>query len=304
MVSVNYLTLLFCNKKQEERYQIKQMELINSLITHIVVALVTMNLCRVILYAADGKDDDELIGGLILLLLAPSLKCFICVGPIKRLLCVISLAMVYFTIIEWSLSFDDIYGFENRTLWVLLVSLVAFEGICLFTWSFLIFAMVVSLFTVYAIVRTYYFFGDLDLPASLLAGLLPIILSYIKGYYYRNLYDFADGYKEEAQNWKQALEFAPQGIVIMDKSHVYYHNKVIGENFGVFDSENLFNVICEIMRSDKKTNLLEEIETVISQKDRAESIYFNKVEALGTFLYTNDQDGHLEYEIMARFIVW
>jgi len=185
------------------------MESINGLMTYMVFALFTLNLARVILYAVEGKDEAELIGGVVLMILAPMLKCLICITPIKRYLCILSLVMVYLTIIEWSLSFDDIFGYENRALWVILVALVVYEGVLLFRWSFMLYAGIVILFTIYAILRTQFYFSDNDVPATLLAGIMPIVLAYINGYYYRFLFDFADGFKEEAANWKLALQFAP-----------------------------------------------------------------------------------------------
>ena len=185
------------------------MESINGLMTYMVFALFTLNLARVILYAVEGKDEAELIGGVVLMILAPMLKCLICITPIKRYLCILSLVMVYLTIIEWSLSFDDIFGYENRALWVILVALVVYEGVLLFRWSFMLYAGIVILFTIYAILRTQFYFSDNDVPATLLAGIMPIVLAYINVYYYRFLFDFADGFKEEAANWKLALQFAP-----------------------------------------------------------------------------------------------
>jgi hypothetical protein len=101
--------------------------------------------------------------------------------------------MTYITIVEWSLSFDDLYGYQNRTLWVYLVVMVAYQGALMFTWNFLVFFGVTFAFSAYALFRTYAYFGDLDLPACVLSGLLPMILSYVKHFYYRNMFDFADG---------------------------------------------------------------------------------------------------------------
>jgi hypothetical protein len=56
------------------------MDIVGPLITHIVVCLFVLNLVRIIIYAADGKDDAELIGGLILMLVAPVLKCLAYIG--------------------------------------------------------------------------------------------------------------------------------------------------------------------------------------------------------------------------------
>jgi hypothetical protein len=163
-----------------------------------VVVLFVLNLVRVILYAVEGTGEAELIGGLVLMLCAPSLKCLVCIGPLKRGICVLSLVMTYLTIVEWSLSFADFYGYENRALWLLLVSLVTYQGGLLLVWSFLAFAGVVVLFTVYAIVRVYTDFGDLDLPGCILTGVLPILLCYVKHLIYRTSYDTGYKYKDEA----------------------------------------------------------------------------------------------------------
>ena len=130
------------------------MESINGHMTYMVFALFTLNLALVILYAVEGRDEAEFIGGVILTIVAPMLKCLICITPIKRYLCILSFIMVYLTIIEWSLSFYDIFGYENRVLWVILVALVVYEGVLLFRWSFMTYSAILILFTIYALLRT------------------------------------------------------------------------------------------------------------------------------------------------------
>lgn len=272
--------------------------------TYMVFALFTLNLARVILYAVEGKDEAELIGGVVLMILAPMLKCLICITPIKRYLCILSLVMVYLTIIEWSLSFDDIFGYENRALWVILVALVVYEGVLLFRWSFMLYAGIVILFTIYAILRTQFYFSDNDVPATLLAGIMPIVLAYINGYYYRFLFDFADGFKEEAANWKLALQFAPQGIVILDKNAVYYHNALVTETFNAYDAEGLYGTLTQMKKLEEDVSLLNEVEGVLLRKDRAGSMYHNNcVEKLGMYSFDNGEE-MLEFDIKSRVIIW